>query len=158
MGFKAQKSTYATGRPKRIAIDHDDYHAKHIGKLGDGRQFFLTQPFRPAGGNDEGCEYVALFLFAADGSLDSATIESFGPRATLDPDKLTSYYNQQLSGLTAPSFERIEVSPFSVTQLGQTFGLITREPEDSDAVWAVELLPGNYMAFFHPWDSGIYDT
>jgi len=25
-------------------------------------------------------------------------------------------------------------------------------------MWAVELQPGNYMAFFEPWDSGDYDT
>ncbi len=24
--------------------------------------------------------------------------------------------------------------------------------------WAVELQPGNYMAFFEPWESGDYDT
>ena len=24
--------------------------------------------------------------------------------------------------------------------------------------WAVEMMPGNYMAFFEPWDSGEYDT
>jgi hypothetical protein len=36
--------------------------------------------------------------------------------------------------------------------------LIVREPEDEDDVFAVELLPGNYMAFFEPWDSGEYDT
>ena len=37
-------------------------------------------------------------------------------------------------------------------------GLIVREPEDENDSWAVELLPGNYMAFFEPWDSGEYDT
>jgi hypothetical protein len=25
-------------------------------------------------------------------------------------------------------------------------------------MWAVEVQPGNYMAFFEPWDSGDYDT
>ena len=32
-------------RPELIAIDHDDYHAEHVGRLPDGRQFFLTTPF-----------------------------------------------------------------------------------------------------------------
>lgn len=30
------------GKPVLIAIDHDDYHAKHIGITQDGLQFFLT--------------------------------------------------------------------------------------------------------------------
>ena len=52
------------GKPELIAINHDDYHAEHIGKLPDGRQFFLTTPFEPAHSIEEpGCEYVALFLF-----------------------------------------------------------------------------------------------
>jgi hypothetical protein len=31
-------------------------------------------------------------------------------------------------------------------------------PEDEDDEWAVEMQPGNYMAFYEPWDSGDYDT
>jgi hypothetical protein len=53
---------------------------------------------------------------------------------------------------------RIEVAPFSVKRFGTSFGLIPREPEDDEDAWAVELLPGNCMAFFEPWDSGKYDT
>ena len=34
--------------PKLFPINHDDYHAKHIGTTADGRQFFLTTPFVPA--------------------------------------------------------------------------------------------------------------
>lgn len=30
--------------------------------------------------------------------------------------------------------------------------------EVSESEESVELLPGNYMAFFKPWDSGGYDT
>jgi hypothetical protein len=38
------------------------------------------------------------------------------------------------------------------------FGLIVREPEESGDPWAVTVEPGDYMAFFAPWDSGVYDT
>ena len=31
--------------PTLIAINHDDYHAEHVGRMSDGRQFFLTMPF-----------------------------------------------------------------------------------------------------------------
>ena len=35
---------------------------------------------------------------------------------------------------------------------------VEESPEDADDPWAVEVQPGNYMAFFEPWDSGEYDT
>ena len=145
--------------PKMIAINHDDYHARHIGRFPDGRQFFLTTPFEPAFSEDKpGCEYIALFIFNAAGALLEAKIESFGPRATLDETKCKTVYDSWLNELGNVSFARIEVAPFSIDRFGTQFGLIPREPEDEDDVWAVELLPGNYMAFFEPWDSGDYDT
>jgi hypothetical protein len=146
------------GEPKLVAINHDDYHAQHIGRMLDGRQFFLTTPFEPAFGDEKpGCEYIALFTFDSAGVLLEAKIESFGPRATLDDAKCKEVYDSWLKELGEVSFERIEVAPFSVERFGTQFGLIPREPEDEEDVWAVELLPGNYMAFFSPWDSGDYD-
>ncbi|SRR5258708_24456673 len=141
-----------------IAINHDEYHAKHVGRTPDRRQFFLTTPFEPAIGGKPGCEFVALFLFDNEGSFLEAKIESFGPRASQDDVKRREVYDTWLRELGPVSFERIEVAPFSVERFGTTFGLIPREPEGEDDVWAVELQPGNYMAFFEPWDSGDYDT
>ena len=146
------------GKPERIAIEHDDYHAEHVGRTRDGRQFFLTTPFEPAIGDRPGSEYVALFLFDGNGNLVDAKIDDFGPRATLDDDKRRKCYEARLNELGKVSFERIEVKPFSVERFGTTFGLVPREPEDEDDVWAIEMQPGNYMAFFEPWDSGEYDT
>ena len=146
------------GPPKIIAINDDDYHAEHVGRTSNGYQFFLTAPFEPAIGGNEGSEYVALFLFDLKGNLVDSKIDDFGPRAKLDEDKRRDLYIQRLEELGEVSFERIEVKPFSIDKFGKPFGLIVREPEDEDDVWAVELLPGNYMAFFEPWDSGEYDT
>ena len=149
------------GPPKLIAINHDDYHAEHIGRTADGRQFFLTTPFEPAIGGKEGCEYVALYLFDSRGRLLEAKIESFGPRnamTEMDREKQRGLYDQWLMELGRVSYERIEVMPFSIERFGTNFGLIPRVPEEPDDVWAVELLPGNYMAFFEPWDSGDYDS
>ena len=145
-------------KPERLAINHDEYHAKHIGHTPDGRQFFLTTPFEAALGDNAGCEFVALFLFDGEGNLIDAKIDTFGPRAKLDVDKAGECYNQRLSELGDVTFDRIEIKPFTVERFGTTFGLVVREPEDGDDVWAVELLPGNTMAFFKPWDSGEYDT
>jgi len=145
-------------RPELIAIDHDDYHAEHVGRLPDGRQFFLTAPFEPAGPDRPGGEYVALYVFDAMGNLLEAKIDDFGSRAAMNEEARRKKHQDRLAELGDVSFERIEVKPFSVDRFGLQFGLIVREPEDEDDVFAVELLPGNYMAFFEPWDSGEYDT
>ena len=44
--------------PNSVAFDHDDDIAGHIGHFPDGRQFFLTTPFEPAG-SGPGKEFVA---------------------------------------------------------------------------------------------------
>ena len=144
--------------PPRIAINHDDYHAEHVGKTADGRQFFLTGPFVPATNGNAGGEFNALYLFDADGELISAQVESFGPRGMFDLAVKQAAYRDLLEGLGCVTFERIEVAPFEVERFGTSFGLIGRDCDDPDDVLAVEVQPGNYMAFFEPWDSGAYDT
>lgn len=144
--------------PSLIAIDHDDYHAAHIGRTPEGDQFFLTTPFVPATKPSEGSEFVALFLFSAAGDFLDAKINEFGPREQMDREARTRLCEQRLRELGQISCGRIEVKPFAIDRFGTTFGLIVREPEDGDDVWAVELQLGNYMAFFEPWDSGLYDT
>ena len=147
------------GPPEVIAIDHDDYHAAHVGRTSDDRQFFLTTPFVPAFSDDEpGCEFVALYLFDADGNLLEAKIDSLGPRATLDDAERERLHEQRLVELGEVEFQRIEVRPFSIERFGTQFGLVAAEVDDDPGAWTVELLPGNYMAFFAPWDSGDYDT
>ncbi|MER7281944.1 hypothetical protein ABT369_46680 [Dactylosporangium sp. NPDC000244] len=148
--------------PTRVAIDHDDYHAEFVGHTADGRQFFLTTPFRFASDDDPGEEFVALFLFDAAGTFLEAHIDSLGPRATLDRAHAQSVHDARLASLGPVTYGRIEVAPFSVDRFGTTFGLLLREDteftEDGGDPWWVELEPGNYMAFASPWDSGEYDT
>ncbi|XVJ64284.1 MAG: hypothetical protein HEQ22_00870 [Sphingopyxis sp.] len=146
------------GPPEIVAIDHDDYTAKYIGRMRDGRQFFLTTPFVPASPEGQGCEFVALYFFDAEGQFLNALIDSFGPRDTMDDDARKQVYDDRLSSLGEVSFERIEIEPFSVEKFGVLFGLIPCEPHDEDGIWTVEAQPGNYMAFYEPWDSGDYDT
>jgi hypothetical protein len=146
------------GPPSIIVINHDDYHAKHVGRTADGRQFILTTPFEPAIGSSKGSEFVALYLFDGDGKLLEATIDDFGPRVTLDEDKRRQVYELRLRELGNVEYDRVEIVPFAIKRFGTTFGLVVREPEDDDDIFAVEMQPGNYMAFFEPWDSGDYDT
>ena len=141
------------GKPELVAIDHDDYHAQHIGITQEGLQFFLTTPFEPGG-----CEYIALFKFDKKGNLVDSDIESLGVRGSFSEEEARKKYSSKLDSLGDVNYQRIEVKPFSVKYDDADIGLISREPEDEDDIWAVELLPGNYMAFFEPWDSGEYDT
>ena len=105
-----------------------------------------------------GAEFLALYLFDDAGKLLDAKIENLGPRATLDEDRRVRLRDLWLAELGEVSYERVEVAPCSIKRFDIEFGLIVREPEDEEDVWAVEMQPGNYMAFFEPWDSGDYDT
>lgn len=144
--------------PTRIAIDHDDHHARFVGHRADGSQFFLTEPFDP--GTYEGGDarvFVALYLFDADGSFRSAAVDQVGKGDRPDPRARRAAVEAHLTRLGDVTYDRIEVEPFSVRRFGLTFGLIVNEP-DGDDTWWVTAEPGDYMAFSPPWDGGGYDT
>jgi hypothetical protein len=84
---KQRGMALCNGPPERIAINHDDYHAEHIGRTRDGRQFFVTTLFEPRTDDSPGCEYVARFLFDLAGNLVESEIQGFGPRATMDEER-----------------------------------------------------------------------
>ena len=146
------------GPPEFLAVNRDDYHAKHVGRTANGRQFFLTTPFVPEMPGQAGNEFVALFLFDRRGKLIEAKIDQFGPRRTMDEEKRRAVYEARLRELGKVRFQRIEVEPFCVKRFRTRFGLIPRPPEEEGEEWAVEFHPGNVMAFYEPWDSGEYDT
>ncbi len=149
-----------SGAPKRICIGHDDYYAKFVGRTGDGRQFFVTQPFVPYGH-----DFVARYLFDGDGQFIEATIHDLGMRSTgglpgnalLNDSDAESLQQRLIDELAEVEFCDIRVAPFSHASHGITFGLIAEPPEEEDEEWSVIAEPGNYMAFFPPWD-GEYDT
>jgi hypothetical protein len=143
--------------PQLIAIDHDDYHARYVGQTSDERQFFLTTPFIPAT-DDEGKEFLALYLFDGAGNFLDAKIDEFGSRATMDIDAAAALEQERLLELGCVTFQRIVVKPFCIEKFGTSFGLIPRSHDDDTGSWSVEVQPGNYMAFHKPWDSGFYDT
>jgi hypothetical protein len=151
----------AQGPPTLIAIDHDDYDARYVGRTVDGHQFFVTTPFVPARADNGGREFIAVYLFDSQGGFLEARIDDLGPRSQLDQNAARSLLERRLAELGKLLYQRIEVRPFQVERFGTTFGLIPRPPEsdeDDEASWWVEVQPGNYMAFQEPWDSGEYDT
>lgn len=151
--------------PKLITINNDDYHAEFVGRTADNRQFFLTNPFVPAIGGNEGREFLALYIFDAEGNLLEAKIDDLGvrenkilPGQKLDTSFISSLVETRLAELGKVSYEPIIISPFRLEKFNTEFGLIAHEPEEEDEDWWVTVEPGDYMAFYPPWDSGDYDT
>ena len=138
--------------PKIIRINHDNYHAKYVGRTVDGRQFFLTTPFVPLGR-----EFVALYLFDFDGNLLEARIDDLGAREQLDIEPQRDTLSARLEELGDITFGDIAVAPFAIERFGIEFGLIAEAPEYGNEEWWVTVEPGDYMAFYPPWD-GNYDT
>jgi hypothetical protein len=150
----------AKGPPKTVALNHDEYHAEHVGRMQDGRQFFLTTPFVPAEevGTDTGREFIALYIFDKAGRLQSATIDDLGPRATMDEAARLVRRDALLAALGAVKYQRIKVAPFRLEMFGVKFGFIPQPPEEPGEDWSVIVEPGNFMCFWPPWTSGDYDT
>lgn len=144
----------AAGPPSRIDLEHDDHHATHVGRVEDGRQFFITMPFEPEHAGQPRRDFLALYLWAADGKFLEARV-SLAPPEWDDVEEAVEALVDELGDV---EFCRIRVAPFSVRLFDLDFGLIPRPPESDDDEWAVELMPGNSMCFFAPWDSGEYDT
>lgn len=142
--------------PSLIALNHDEYHATHIGRTADGRQFWLTTPFVPATQNQgERRAFIAVYLFDMMGRLLETRIDDTG---ALGAAERKAHWEQRLAELGPVTFGRIEVCPFAVQKFGFVFGLILSVPEDHSGKWYATLEPGNYMAFYAPWNSGDYDT
>ena len=98
-----------------------------------------------------------MFTFDANGKLLNAQIDSLGPRKSLDQAAASKLHDERLASLDSPQFTDIRIAPFKTVHDGVEFGLIPRDCEGGDDVPSIELQPGNYMAFFDPWD-GYYDT
>ena len=150
-------STNSSG-PENFWIFPDEFHLPHVGRAGDGRQVFLTQPFVPAIGEDAGGEYIALYSFDADGRLADYSIKSLGPRCDLDEEEAGRLHREFLDSISPLKPQGILVRPFAIEHEGVKFGLIPHEYDDEDGDWTVEVHPGNYIAFIPPWDEGGYDT
>ena len=75
----------------------------------------------------------------------------------MDQDERKRVFHAHIDALRPFDQQDIVVEPFGVERDGITFGLVPRPPEDDSDHWWVELRPGNFMAFFPPWD-GFYDT
>jgi hypothetical protein len=161
-------------RPRRITLCHqteaDDPNpgrGRYVGTTADGRRFFITTPFRWRTFEDEfaGRDFVALYLWGADGEFQEARFEQVAtrdeasslPGNTLPAEAYEAGFRRMLDRLGPVTYGDVEVAPF-VFDLGSVeFGLVSHPPEDDGDEWSVTAMPGNYMCFYPPWD-GTYDT
>lgn len=141
--------------PARFRIVPDDYHVPYAGTAEDGRKFFLSDELF-----DPGSAYVGLFLWKADGTFDEVRVDKVARPAWLPPgqagtagaDELVA---SRLAELGKYVLEPIEVEPFTKEVEGVTFGWVVSQFEGD---YSINIEPGNFIAYYEPWDGLGYDT
>lgn len=141
--------------PDRITIVPDDYHVPYAGTAEDGRKFFLSEELFSS---DTG--YVGLFLWKSDGSFDEIRVTEVSapeglPPGQADPAGAEDVVSARLSELGDFALEPIEVEPFTQDVDGVTFGW---KVDQYEGVYSVNIEPGNFIAYYEPWDGLEYDT
>jgi hypothetical protein len=141
--------------PERFTIVPDDYHVPYAGTAEDGRKFFLSDElFAPGSG------YVGLFLWKADGTFDEVRVDKVRRAAGVPPGQAASpgaddLIASRLAELGKYVLEPIEVEPFAVEVDGVTFGWVGSEFE---GIYSINIEPGDFIAYYEPWDGLEYDT
>lgn len=141
--------------PVRFRIVPDDYHVPYAGTAGDGRRFFLSDELF-----DMGSAYVAVFLWKADGTFDQVRVDEVARPAGLPPGQASSagadeIVAARLAELGKYVLEPIEVEPFTRKVDGVTFGWAVTKFEGD---YSINIEPGDFIAYYEPWDGLEYDT
>ena len=144
----------ASVMPGKIRLVPGDLHIRHVGRLADGRLFWVTSQLdqAPEGTKD----YVCTFVFNDDGEVLGHNIELIGVRGAYPTESVGIAVQKHVTALGAHTVEAIWVRTFSVDVNGVEFGLIPRLLDDGE--WRVEFMPGNTLSFYAPWEEGEYDT
>jgi hypothetical protein len=140
--------------PEKIRLIPDEWHIDKVGRLSDGRLFWVVGQLDPAGGATK--DFVCTFVFSADGQLVEHSIELIGVRGTYPAGSGESAMGRHFEALDEHVVTDIWVRPFSVGNNGTVFGLIPRQTEHGE--WRVEFMPGNTLSFYAPWGASEYDT
>ncbi|WP_418275018.1 hypothetical protein ACNHYB_09030 [Isoptericola jiangsuensis] len=141
--------------PERITIVPDDYHVPYAGTAEDGRKFFLSQELF-----DMDTSYVGLFLWKPGGTFDEIRVTAVpGPQGLppgqAGPAGADDVVSSRLAELGDFVLEPIEVEPFTQDVDGVTFGW---KVDRYDGDYSVNVEPGNFIAYYEPWDGLDYDT
>ena len=143
--------------PERIRIVPDDYHVPYAGTAVDGRRFYLSDEVFDY---PSGRQFVAVFLWRATGEFDELRVDVVErtegiPPAQAVPSRDTGAVAARLSELAPYVVEPIEVAPFEKKWDGVRFGFVEVEIGGHPQV---HIEPGNFIAYYAPWDGEEYDT
>lgn len=154
MSFLSEGSPVPIAAPEKIRLIPDKWHIRNVGRLSDGRLFFVDSQLDYGAGATR--DFVCTFLFDKNGHLIDHSIELIGVRGTYPDGRVSKTLSQHLSVLGDRACNDIWVRPFSVESNGAVFGLIPRQTGPGE--WRVEFMPGNTLSFYPPWKAGEYDT
>jgi hypothetical protein len=158
----ADRATFPDGTPNRFTIVPDDYHVPFAGTTGDGRRFFLSEElFGSADADDEMSSFIGVFFWNADGTFHSIDVTAVKrptgiPMAQAVPAASADALRQAILQLGDYVLEPIDVEPFAEVVRGVTFGFVPEDFGDGEISIIVE--PGNFIAYYEPWDGEEYDT
>jgi hypothetical protein len=143
-------------RPERFTIVPDDYHVPYAGTAGDGRKFFLSEELFA-----DDSAYVGVFLWHADGTFDEVRVDAVAqprglPPGQAGPAGAERLIAARLAELGDYVLEPIEVEPFTQDVDGTTFGWNVDRYEDG--TYFINIEPGDFIAYYAPWDGLGYDT
>ncbi|MFD7024972.1 hypothetical protein [Promicromonospora sukumoe] len=142
--------------PERFTIAPDDYHVPYAGTAEDGRKFFLSEELF-----DGDSAYVGVFLWNADGTFDEVRVDAVSraeglPPGQAGPSGTEDLVDARLAELGEYVLEPIEVEPFTQDVDGVTFGWNLDQYEDG--TYFINVMPGDFIAYYEPWDGLGYDT
>lgn len=142
--------------PVRFTIVPDDYHVPYAGTAEDGRRFFLSEELF-AGDS----AYVAMFLWEPDGTFDEIKVDEVSrtgaaPAGQAIPAGAAGLVDARLAELGEYVLEPIKVEPFTREIDGVTFGW--RLDGYEDGTTSITIQPGDFIAYYEPWDGLEYDT
>ncbi len=138
----------------RITIIPDEYHIRFAGKTADGRQVMVRPDLDFDPKEERTTDYIVVYWWDSAGQFMDAQITTIGVRGEYDNDEAVKIYRKIEGSIEGFVPSTIEVEPFSVRHQGIEFGFI---PRTEDGLTAVDLMPGNCLCFFEPFD-GEYDT
>lgn len=144
------------GAPTRFTIVPDDYHVPYAGTAADGRKFFLSEELVTDDGG-----WVGLFLWTQDGKFDELFVDPVTRPSGLPPGQAypvgaTALVKKRLGQLGTYRLEPITVEPFTRVVRGVTFGWRVRQYDGGE--FAINIEPGDFIAYYAPWDGLEYDT
>jgi hypothetical protein len=151
---RAEGLTLSNAAPEKIRLIPDEWHIRNVGRLNEGRLFFVDGQLDYVGGATR--DFVCTFIFDKDGHLIDRTIELIGTRGAYADGSVGKAMDRHLVALGDRLRADIWVRPFSVESNGAVFGLIPRKTKSGE--WRVEFMPGNTLSFYPPWEAGEYDT